>query len=494
MSSSSSSSSFKLGSVTTQLHGGQGIGSIIAKSTQTDSTKQQLVKQPVSMEIDSKDSKEAKDTKDIKDIKDHKDNNETAHIHGRVGMINLGNTCFFNSTFQVLRNYRKVTEVFLHKDFFEPLKNNKRIELEAIKVKRNDNIPVTEQEILSACWSSVSVNTYKLFKTMWEQENMNVKIKPVTLLQSLAKTNRMFGTGYQQDAREALTFILDDWHTETAQPVTISLKKIDDDCGKLLDARDHMMTVCKGSSLLEDKKKEIETYKKLKAKYPNAVIILKSYKAWSNYINKYGYSFVTKLFVGLLHSELQCRECSSKSNKFDIYNEITVEIPNPTLFKRKENTYVTLNECMDMFCSNEALDDDNKWNCPVCEKRVNVTKKFKLWTAPPLLIIVLKRFSRSMIGSNRIMTSKNNTLVNFPMELDIIKYLDPLNTKKKSMKYDLISVVNQHGSLEGGHYFSYAKNYDDGKFYLYNDSSVSVMNDDDVVTSGAYILCYQLKE
>ena len=53
-------------------------------------------------------------------------------------------------------------------------------------------------------------------------------------------------------------------------------------------------------------------------------------------------------------------------------------------------------------------------------------------------------------------------------------------------------MVNHYGSLNGGHYTSRAKN--DGKWYSFNDASVSQVMEKDVVEQAAYLLFYKLKE
>jgi hypothetical protein len=59
-----------------------------------------------------------------------------------------------------------------------------------------------------------------------------------------------------------------------------------------------------------------------------------------------------------------------------------------------------------------------------------------------------------------------------------------------SSVYDLFGVVNHFGSLNGGHYTAYCQN-PDGKWYDFNDSSVSSHSPSNVCTSAAYILFYR---
>lgn len=50
------------------------------------------------------------------------------------------------------------------------------------------------------------------------------------------------------------------------------------------------------------------------------------------------------------------------------------------------------------------------------------------------------------------------------------------------MLYDLIGIVNHYGSLSGGHYtaYWYCKAYD--SWYEFDDSSVSKVNENQIIT------------
>ena len=66
------------------------------------------------------------------------------------------------------------------------------------------------------------------------------------------------------------------------------------------------------------------------------------------------------------------------------------------------------------------------------------------------------------------------------------------------MVYDLAAVSHHDGSLAFGHSTAYAKNFETGKWYDYNDSSVSEVysyhGDNSVVTKDAYVLYYIRKD
>ena len=55
---------------------------------------------------------------------------------------------------------------------------------------------------------------------------------------------------------------------------------------------------------------------------------------------------------------------------------------------------------------------------------------------------------------------------------------------------------NHYGSLGAGHYTAYAKQTDDSKWYLFDDSSVRQVDEADVVrdASAGYVLFYWRKD
>jgi ubiquitin C-terminal hydrolase len=83
-----------------------------------------------------------------------------------------------------------------------------------------------------------------------------------------------------------------------------------------------------------------------------------------------------------------------------------------------------------------------------------------------------------------------NTDVGFPLEnLDLSKFT--LSPQETPPIYDLYAVSNHYGSLGGGHYTAIAKS-PDGKWYSFDDSTVSpVKHPNDIRTSAAYVLFYR---
>merc|ERR1712156_451245 len=143
------------------------------------------------------------------------------------------------------------------------------------------------------------------------------------------------------------------------------------------------------------------------------------------------------------------------------------------------------------------------WNCILPKKSLERTthgivqvvrninrqpKKFDLWMLPSVLVISLKRFSY-----NRYWRDKLDTQVEFPTtNLNMGPYI--INKNHGKAIYDLIAVSNHYGGMGGGHYTAYGKNKDDGRWYHFDDSSVTPIAENAVVTKAAYVLFYQRRE
>ncbi len=123
-----------------------------------------------------------------------------------------------------------------------------------------------------------------------------------------------------------------------------------------------------------------------------------------------------------------------------------------------------------------------------------------IYKLPNILIIQLKRFNKDGGGRSRygysgvgmiVGSSKNSDTVDFPIDgLDMTRYvLDPHTGE--STVYDLYAISNHSGSLYGGHYIAHCKNSMDGKWYCFNDSSVSKSSEAGLVDPSAYVLFYR---
>ena len=96
---------------------------------------------------------------------------------------------------------------------------------------------------------------------------------------------------------------------------------------------------------------------------------------------------------------------------------------------------------------------------------------------PNILIINLKRFD----NKNR----KINKLVKCPIHnIDLRKYV--VGYDKESYIYELFGVTNHSGGSLGGHYTSYVKHCNNNKWFHFNDTNVSEINESLINNQNAY--------
>ncbi|KAI7894646.1 uncharacterized protein EV154DRAFT_599977 [Mucor mucedo] len=153
---------------------------------------------------------------------------------------------------------------------------------------------------------------------------------------------------------------------------------------------------------------------------------------------------------------------------------------------------LTLFDCLNEFTKEEELSEEDLWYCPKCKAHQRASKKFDLWRMPEILVVHLKRFSHS-----RAVRDKIDIEIDFPTgELDltdrVLSIEDQANVKDEDrLIYDLYAIDNHLGGIGGGHYTSFAQNFEDEEWYTFNDSSVYKMDVSQVKTHNAYLLFYR---
>ncbi|KAI8052074.1 hypothetical protein BDF22DRAFT_689823 [Syncephalis plumigaleata] len=152
---------------------------------------------------------------------------------------------------------------------------------------------------------------------------------------------------------------------------------------------------------------------------------------------------------------------------------------------------LTLYRCLDEFTRAEQLGEDDSWYCPQCKEHRQATKKFDLWRLPDTLVVHLKRF-----GQARGWRDKIDDLVEFPIEgLDLSKWIIGEQTSEDNLPiYDLYGVSNHFGGLGGGHYTAYAKNIATNAWYDFDDSTVTPIAENQIVSQSAYLLFYKRRK
>jgi len=279
----------------------------------------------------------------------------------------------------------------------------------------------------------------ELRSIMWSK---NCTVAPNKFLHTIHKVSEEkeipIFTGFDQnDLPEFLIFIINCFHNAIARPVNMSID------GESKNDTDKMAIIC---------------FEKIKQMYAK------------------DYSEVWNLFYGIhvsqLHSISTGEIVSTTPEPYFI-----IDLALPETIKEP-----TLMDCFDFYVNGEMIEGVFNEKKGIKE---TMQRTLQFWSFPSILVIDVKRFN----SSNR----KKQNMVNFPLcGLDLSKYVIGYN--KTSYIYDLYGVCNHSGSVAGGHYTAFVKNAN-GKWYLFNDTSISeVGNTNNIISPKAYCFFYRKRQ
>lgn len=224
-------------------------------------------------------------------------------------------------------------------------------------------------------------------------------------------------------------------------------------------------------------------------------------------------SIITEVFDGKLVSSVKCLTCDRISKTVETFQDLSLPILSQDALSniRRGNLGpgvddqegwlawawkwlaswfygpdVTLQDCLGLFFSEDELKGDNMYSCEKCKKLRNGLKFSEVIELPDTLCVHLKRFRHDFAFSSKI-----STKVVFPLQkLDMSPWIhrDCVSTQ---CEYDLAGVICHHGTAGGGHYTSYCLNPDDGQWYHFDDSLVSLVDATTVQNAEAYVLFYR---
>lgn len=534
-------------------------------------------------------------------------NNDFTSIRGLTGLLNMGNTCYLNSTLQLLNNIPKFREYFISKTYhMQLIQNLKDIYLE---LDKQDNI----QQIAVNLPQTISYKFERLFRTVWENNKEILVFRPSSFKKLIGKKDNQFNNYIQQDAEECLRIIFQIIEDEIGYSADIKPDLTNDElCG--FTVLDKEFDDIPNIQNMEEYTLRRSNLRLMEDNFPG---IIKRYKQLIYLKNRYNkkykqYSICDQLFTVGQIDTVECTNCEYKSHTYaddlriiisipsvnlsedDIINKMkTIQFPFEiqqnsmfTMSKQKSNEDLNLNlnatdldlnsdttdletdeeyllsededENNDLFVQSDIEDEDeededipaiksfkminvntdtilnkSKANsvsnsmpnemlekfrrnraiqllteektftlehcldltftkekldvlrtCDYCKLQCEGIKDSKLWSLPEYIIIHLKRFDNY--------GNKNKQLITFNEQLDMSKYMDidlP-NHLKVDTNYSLIGIVNHTGSnINSGHYYSFCKNNELNKWFIFNDEEVSLASK--LVSSSAYILVYE---
>ena len=235
------------------------------------------------------------------------------------------------------------------------------------------------------------------------------------------------------DAHEFLMFLLDSIHESLSKKVSLNITKVE----------------------LKTERQKLHQL---------------SLESWKDHFEKQYSPFVPLLF-GLFHVQIECSNCNNVTNKFETFNTLEGTFNSNSTPKLIETLLNNLND--------ETVEG---YNCEKCKQKTNALKKRKIWRLPKNLIIVLKRFTY------------DGRKINTPIDLGSLDFNEIYSHEspyKNHSKYSLLSLVDHHGSISGGHYTAQGIGFSE-KWFLYDDQNVHEL-ENPLIGKSSYILFLEHK-
>jgi ubiquitin C-terminal hydrolase len=200
---------------------------------------------------------------DTKDFNKKNENAKDITQKGVVGILNMGNTCYVNSTIQLLRASPEWNSYCVSTNFNELFNNN---------IDNNYKRVLYEyQDILKALWTAYKPAYIRPARFISEIK----KIVKGTVYES-------FGIPIPNDSHEYLVYLLDNFHEAL------------------------------------NNKSEIEPINN-----PNMDMNIMAKNGWNEFISKNN-SPITDIFFGMTRKTIECESCNNKSYKWEVFNSLKI--------------------------------------------------------------------------------------------------------------------------------------------------------------------------
>jgi ubiquitin carboxyl-terminal hydrolase 8 len=183
---------------------------------------------------------------------------------GSVGLHNLGNSCFLNSTVQCLNHIDPLTQYFVNEKYSKDL---------------NERNPLGSGGTVAIAYAS-------LLKKMWAGQHSI--LVPRLLKQTVASFAPQFDNSYQHDSHEFCQFLMDGLHEDLNRVKKKPYVEELDGWG------------------MEDQRAAIESWRKHLLRHD---------------------SIIVDHCQGMHRSHLTCPQCGRESIKFDVYSSISLPLP-----------------------------------------------------------------------------------------------------------------------------------------------------------------------
>uniref|UniRef100_A0A1A9ZB63 USP domain-containing protein n=1 Tax=Glossina pallidipes TaxID=7398 RepID=A0A1A9ZB63_GLOPL len=377
----------------------------------------------------------------------------TQHTNAKVGLVNLGNTCYMNSVLQALAMTKEFSREILLSKSKSPL---------LVKV---------QQQIALMLYSS------------------RHELTPIKVLNATRPPG--FSPGLQQDSSEFLGYLLETLHEQevfSLEKFTTNVAEVQQEAGASAvckdnevynDAESIRISSATNNRIFQDTTQKTAQLLSPTCTTPTANMQLPA----SN-------STIEKTFTGKLATTYKCLTCGWKSRNVDSFRDLQLSFPD---VKNDCASNYSVQDLIEYYCSPEKLDGDNQYYCERCRKLSDAERFINVISAPKNLILTLKHFKYDQKYNMRAKLMHKV----FHDEKVSVKVCSPETLEEvATVHYDLYAgVVHSGFSMDSGHYYTYAADATN-KWYKFNDNIVTLSKTEELHNlsppNTPYILFYQM--
>uniref|UniRef100_A0A8C7Y4H8 Ubiquitin carboxyl-terminal hydrolase n=1 Tax=Oryzias sinensis TaxID=183150 RepID=A0A8C7Y4H8_9TELE len=188
---------------------------------------------------------------------------------------------------------------------------------------------------------------------------------------------------------------------------------------------------------------------------------------------------VAKIFHGELTNRRICLSCKTETDTDEPFWILPLSLVDSC------SELYSVDDGISEFFKTSFFTGEDQMYCEHCDTKVDACTKYVVKHHPEVLILLLKRFDFNY----KYMTyMKINSAVDVPTFLEI----------PENKAYELYAVVDHFGDLRGGHYCSRIRSQVDSRWYEFNDTWVTQIDnnvDSDIKRSNtAFLLFYRKKD
>ena len=446
-------------------------------------------------------------------------------LPGRVGMTNLGNTCYINSVLQALSNTRMFWKYFIRfrhaappesdEDDLESQSSNdeepaKKTKRGATRKQSSGKDPIRS----TSSGSSIEANT-ALFKTPLGAPTLRRLSSEIILEKVESKENKK--------TKNPLSLCLEihnllrvlwsgKWGVVTPHALVFAIWRFIPGFRSFRQQDAHEFFDLFTDQVLRELTNQIQRRLDFAEKIeldgciysPSVSIDYTSHTA----VAEQSKLFVENAFTGTMLQIIECDVCKSRSTRKTEFKSLQVHIPvelqkAPVKSRRCGKSGgcssagagpCSLHNCIEEMIKPVTLSGDSQYECDHCGKKTDAKKTERIGHLPDILVVHINRSRWDLRGTRCKLTDH----VSFPLKNLDLKYAtwdgDAViaDGGRTNYIYNLSAVVSHHGKgLDNGHYTALCLDADSNNWIHFNDRKVTISSEQDVQRTEGYLLFYE---